>query len=152
MDQALAAVTKMETLNSNVAKVAFTALGQFYSGAGSTVTYDDASVTKAITDVKKIINDAKDTLKSVDDGFNYGIPGFFGFCLAITLLGFFSWMCSKGTVIPAAYSPTLSTASGCCSLWMGIIGAGLLFLSWLLFAVFYGVGVFLDDTCVNLSE
>merc|ERR1712159_466827 len=43
-------------------------------------------------------------------------------------------------------------SKGCCSLWMGIIGAGLLFLSWLLFAVFYGVGVFLDDTCVNLSD
>jgi len=37
-------------------------------------------------------------------------------------------------------------------MWMGVIGAGLLFLTWLLFAVFYGLGVFLDDTCVNLSD
>merc|ERR1719502_373965 len=136
MDQALSAVTEMENLNTNVAKTAFTALGNFYSGAGTTVNYDDASVNEAINDVKKIINDAKDTLNGAKDGFNYGIPGFFGFCLALTLLGFIAWMCGKG----------------CFAMWMGVIGAGLLFLSWLLFAVFYGVGVFLDDTCVNLSD
>ena len=79
MDQALSAVTEMENLNTNVAKTAFTALGNFYSGAGTTVNYDDASVNEAINDVKKIINDAKDTLNGAKDGFNYGIPGFFGF-------------------------------------------------------------------------
>merc|ERR1719321_344319 len=59
MDQALAAVGEMESLNTNVAKTAFTALSGFFSnpGSGGSVTYDDADVNKAISDVKKIIND-----------------------------------------------------------------------------------------------
>jgi hypothetical protein len=100
------------------------------------VTYDDASVTAAIKDVKDIISDAKDGVSNVNDIFSYAVSAFYGICFALTILGFVSWMCGNG----------------CCSMWMGVIGAGFLFLSWLLFAIFYGLGVFLDDTCVNLSD
>lgn len=136
MTQAVSAVEEMESLNTNVAKAAFTGLSNFYSASsGGAVNYDDASVTSAISKVKKTINDAKTNMKDVQDIFNYALPGFYGFCLAISLLGFFSWWCGNG----------------CCSMTMGMMSSVMLFLTWLLFIVFWVTGVFLDDTCLNLS-
>ncbi len=51
----------MESLNTNVAKVAFLSLTQFYGGA---VNYDDTTVTGAINDVKDHVNTAKDAVRA----------------------------------------------------------------------------------------
>eukprot|EP00657_Telonema_sp_P-1_P012110 TRINITY_DN849_c0_g2_i2.p1 TRINITY_DN849_c0_g2~~TRINITY_DN849_c0_g2_i2.p1 ORF type:complete len:194 (+),score=70.96 TRINITY_DN849_c0_g2_i2:92-673(+) len=136
MSQAITAVEEMESLNTNVAKTAFVALSEFYSNSGSPVTYDDASVTDAISTVKDLISDFKDTLTSIKDIFNYALPGFYGLCAAISVLGFFAWFCG----------------ASCCSMTMGMLSSGFLILSWLLFAVFWLTGSFLDDTCVTLSN
>lgn len=137
MSQAITAVEEMESLNSDVAKVAFTSLGNFYSAtSGGSVTYDDAAVTEAISKVKKYINDAKKALTDGQDIIHYALPAFYGFCAAVSLLGFLSWCCGNGT----------------CSMIMGMMSSVMLFFTWLLFAVFWVTGAFLDDTCVALSE
>lgn len=134
LDQALAAVTEMDGLNILVAKSSFLSLGSF-CGAGGCV-YDSTVVSGAIDNIKETITNAKDGIVNIKDIFGYALPGFYGLFVAITILGFLSWMCGVG----------------CCSMTMGIFGALFLFLAWLLFAVFWSVGVFLDDTCVSLSE
>lgn len=132
MDQAVTAIDEMLTLNENV-KAAFLSLGQFYGGSAN---YDDTAVTASINDVKDIISDAKDAMTNIKDIFNYALPGFYGFCAAITILGFLSWICGVA----------------CCSMTMGMIASVLLFLSWIFFAVFWASGAFLDDTCYELSK
>eukprot|EP00656_Telonema_subtile_P010329 TRINITY_DN1495_c0_g1_i1.p1 TRINITY_DN1495_c0_g1~~TRINITY_DN1495_c0_g1_i1.p1 ORF type:complete len:725 (+),score=144.10 TRINITY_DN1495_c0_g1_i1:95-2269(+) len=133
LDQAIVAIEEMETLNTNVAKVAFLSLTQFYQGA---VSYDDASVTATIFDVKSRVSDAKDGMTNVKDIFNYALPGIYGLFAAITLLGFFSWCCGIA----------------CCSMTMGMIASFFLILAWILFGAFWLSGALIDDTCVNLSE
>merc|ERR1711966_536348 len=127
----------MENLNSQVAKPAFMALSDWYSGAGDSGTlYDDTDVVKAIADVKDIIDSAKTTMTDSKDSFTIGVASFYGLCVLISVLGFAAW----------------AMGSGKCAWIVAVFGAMFLFLSWFLFALFYLVGVFLDDTCVNLSE
>jgi hypothetical protein len=136
MSQAVTAIERMELLNTDVVDPAFKGLSGIFSATGGAVTYDSSDVTKAIKDVKDIINDFKKSMVDIKDIFNYALPGFYGFCAVISLLGCLSWWCGNGQ----------------CSMTMGMMSSVMLFLTWLLFIIFWITGSFLDDTCVALSE
>jgi len=135
LTQAITSVNQMDDLNKNVAKTGFIALTNFYSTGGD-VNYDDAAVSEAVTTVRDHINDFKKIMNDNRDFFDYGCYGFYALFILTALIGVLAWICGWGPL----------------SMCVGITGAVLFFVVWFLFAIFYGTGVFLDDTCVALSN
>jgi len=135
MSQALASIDQMDDLNKNVAKTGFKALTNFYSTGGD-VDYDDTAVSEAITTVRDHVNDFKKIMNDNRDFFDYGCYVFYALFILVIIIGLVAWLCGWGPM----------------SMCMGITAAALFFVSWFLFALFYATGVFMDDTCVALSE
>eukprot|EP00656_Telonema_subtile_P025987 TRINITY_DN27_c0_g1_i3.p1 TRINITY_DN27_c0_g1~~TRINITY_DN27_c0_g1_i3.p1 ORF type:complete len:357 (-),score=114.57 TRINITY_DN27_c0_g1_i3:472-1542(-) len=95
--------------------------------------------TQMLTDADSLRSTIKDTVSNIEDTDNARILAvyiFYGVMMAIPLLGFMSWICGVAT----------------CSYIMAQIAFCLLFVAWLLFAVTFAAGSFLDDTCVEAGK
>ena len=124
-DEAMAGVATMEN-NNNLAQVGLLKLGVSYSGQ---------SMNSAVLDVSNHVKDLDDKVDTYNNGVKLAAYIFYTFFVANLLNGFFSYCCMKG----------------CFSMLMAFFGYCLVVCSWLLFAVFYMSGVYIDDTCVQLQ-
>merc|ERR1711981_361959 len=61
---------------------------------------------------------------------------FYAVFMVFPILGFLAWLCGKG-------GPAMA---------MAVCSWPLLFLTWLLFALTFLMGVYMDDTCVELGK
>jgi hypothetical protein len=96
---------------------------------------DTASMNEAISDVRKTVKDKQKDVSDNTDKAKLVSKIFFAVFCVNTILGIGAWLCNKG----------------CPATCMTLNGFFLCILAWILFAVFYMGGAFLDDTCVQLD-
>eukprot|EP00658_Telonema_sp_P-2_P084523 TRINITY_DN9400_c0_g2_i1.p1 TRINITY_DN9400_c0_g2~~TRINITY_DN9400_c0_g2_i1.p1 ORF type:complete len:344 (+),score=92.37 TRINITY_DN9400_c0_g2_i1:661-1692(+) len=110
------------------------------------MSYDAAVLVSAssvsyqmVTDAENLrdeVKDAVNTVRDADDDRIIAVYVFYGVMMGIPLLGFASWVCGVAT-----YSYIMSQ-----------VALVVLSISWLLVAVTFALGVFLDDTCVEAGK
>jgi len=123
--QAMTAITTMQGVSTTL-QDALTALGQTFDG--SEMTSAVASVKTDVGDLESKVDDNADNVKKV-------AYTFYAFFAINCLLGFSSYI----------------TNAGCFSMLMAVNGFLLSIVCWLLFAILYASGAFLDDTCIQLQ-
>jgi len=129
-DQAMAAIGTMESMNMML-QDGMTQLAMSFNGT---------EMDTAISSVKTSVGDVETKVDDNVEEIKYGAYVFYFCFVSNMLLGTFSFLCSSNFA--------------CCGYWsmaMAVFGWVLTGLCWLLFAVFYASGAFLDDTCVQLQ-
>jgi len=124
-DEAMVGITTMDNSNK-LAQLGLTELAVSYSGV---------AMNTAIESVKTTVGDLDEKVDKYSNGVKTASYVFYAFFVVNLLNGFLAYCCMKG----------------CFSMLMAFFGYCLVVCSWLLFAVFYMSGVYIDDTCVQLQ-